>query len=92
MSDRDTVRGSGSLAQTIVADREHEHQPPSLTAGPLLQVFHAINRKRFRHRFAMFFTCDDQLLFEAVYSEIIRHKSRQKKGELCARPAGTSSP
>ena len=91
MSSQDTQIGAGSLAQKIVADREREHESPTLLGGPLLEVFRTINRKRYRHRFALFFTCDDQLLFEAVYSEIVRHKSRHKNGELCATPADTSS-
>jgi hypothetical protein len=90
MSDRDTVRGSGSLAQTIVADREREHESPILIVGPLLRVLHRINRKRFRHRFAVFFTCDDRALFEAIHAEMIRNLSRQKKGETCVRHVETS--
>jgi hypothetical protein len=91
MSDQDTQIGPGSLARKIVADREREHESPTLLGGELLAVFGTINRKRYRHRYAIFFTCDDRELFQAVQSKISRHISRQKNGEPCATSAGTSS-
>jgi len=89
MSDQDPKIGTGSLAQGIVANLDREHQSPTLLGGELLAVFSTINRKRYRHRYAIFFTCDDRELLQAVQSEIVRHISRQKNGEICAMPADT---
>jgi hypothetical protein len=89
MSNQDTRTGTGSLGQGIVADLERAHQSPTLLGGELLAVFSAINRKRYRHRYAIFFTCDERELLQAVQSEIVRHIARQKNGEICAMPAGT---
>ena len=91
MSDQDPLVGTGSLVRKIVADLERAHQSPTLLGGELLAVFSTINRKRYRNRYAIFFTCDDRELLQAVQSEIVRHMSRQKNGELCAAPADTSS-